>query len=100
MRNKFRRFLTPSPAFCGNMCGIAMAKAKRLVLVLLVLTATGFGASGAGSTDAAWRSAGADDGLRKAFERARYSLEDSGHGSWQGANAAQRLTLEFSSQGA
>src|SRR5271157_6315662 len=38
---------------------------------------------------------GADQGLRQAFERARYSLRDAGHGTWQGVNAAQRLTLEF-----
>ena len=44
---------------------------------------------------AAERSAGAGDGLRQAFERARYALEDSGHGSYRGRNPAQRLTLEF-----
>src|SRR5271163_290151 len=88
------------PAFCGNVFGIAMANAKRLLLVLLVLTAAGAGASGAGNADGAWKNAGADDGLRKAFERARYSLEDAGHGTWRGVNAAQRLTLEFSGNGA
>jgi sugar lactone lactonase YvrE len=36
-----------------------------------------------------------DGGLRQAFERARYALQDSGHGSYRGANPAQRLTLEF-----
>jgi sugar lactone lactonase YvrE len=53
------------------------------------------GATGASSADAAWKKAGADEGLRQAFERATYALKDSGHGAWRGANAAQRLTLEF-----
>ncbi|HYL78170.1 MAG TPA: hypothetical protein VEU96_28400, partial [Bryobacteraceae bacterium] len=47
----------------------------------------------------AW-GAGADEGLRQAFERARYSLEDSGRGTYMGENLAQRLTLEFNEQGA
>jgi uncharacterized repeat protein (TIGR01451 family) len=53
------------------------------------------GATRATDADAAWKKAGADNGLRRAFERATYALKDSGHGSWLGANAAQRLTLEF-----
>src|ERR1017187_10011756 len=53
------------------------------------------GASGAINADAVWKKAGADQGLRQAFERAAYALEDSGHGTWRGVNAAQRLTLEF-----
>jgi streptogramin lyase len=52
-------------------------------------------AGGAANGDAVWTKAGADEGLRQAFERARYSLQDSGHGTWRGANPAQRLTLEF-----
>src|SRR5258706_10076630 len=40
----------------------------------------------------------ADEGLREAFERARYSLEDSGQDGWRGANPAQRLTLEFNGE--
>jgi sugar lactone lactonase YvrE len=52
----------------------------------------------ASKADAAWRAAGADEGLRQAFERATYSLEESGHGTWRGANAAQRLTLEFNAR--
>ena len=40
-----------------------------------------------------------DEGLRQAFERATYSLKDSGHGTahttWSGENPAQRLTFEF-----
>ena len=52
------------------------------------------GASAA-KPDAVWKKAGADQGLRQAFERARYSLEDFGHGIWRGTNAAQRLTVEF-----
>ena len=37
----------------------------------------------------------ADAGLRRAFERARYALEDTGQGSYRGENPAHRLTLEF-----
>ena len=48
------------------------------------------------NADAVWKKAGADEGLRHAFERATYSLEDSGHGAYRGANAAQQLKLEFS----
>jgi hypothetical protein len=44
-----------------------------------------------------WKKAGADDGLRQAFERTIYSLKDSGHGTWRGENRAQRLTLGFDS---
>jgi hypothetical protein len=47
-----------------------------------------------------WKQAGADDSLRQAFERALYGLEDSGHGQWRGSNDAQRLSIEFDSQGA
>jgi hypothetical protein len=54
----------------------------------------------ANSAEAVWKKAGADEGLRRAFERARYSLEDSGHGTWRGENRAQRLTLEFDNRGA
>jgi hypothetical protein len=53
------------------------------------------GGSAAANPDAVWKKAGADDGLRQAFERAIYCLKDSGHGTWRGENAAQRLTLEF-----
>jgi sugar lactone lactonase YvrE len=53
------------------------------------------GGSAAANPDAVWKKAGADEGLRQAFERATYALKDSGHGTWRGANAAQRLTLEF-----
>ncbi len=38
-------------------------------------------------------------GLWQAFERARYSLEDSGHGTYRGANPSQRLTFEFNGRG-
>ena len=69
-------------------------------LACLCLAAAGLGASRASKADAAWKKTGADDGLRQAFERAMYSLEDSGQGTWHGANAAQRLTLEFNGQGA
>ena len=41
---------------------------------------------------------GVDEGLRQAFERATYALQNSGHGTWRGQNRAQRLTLEFNSQ--
>ncbi len=43
---------------------------------------------------------GEDEGLHRAFLQARYKLEASGHGSYLGANAAQRLDLEFSARGA
>ena len=49
---------------------------------------------------AAESSAGADAGLRQAFERARYALQDSGQGTYRGENPAQRLTLEFDGRGA
>src|SRR5580700_10897988 len=39
--------------------------------------------------------ADADKGPRQAFERTAYKLEASGHGSYRGANPAQRLNLEF-----
>jgi hypothetical protein len=46
-----------------------------------------------------WKETGADDSLRKAFEKAIYSLKDSGHGTgtgiWSGSNDAQRLSMEF-----
>ena len=44
--------------------------------------------------------AGLGEGLRQAFERAAYALQDSGHGTWSGTNAAQRLTLEFNGRDA
>jgi nucleoside-specific outer membrane channel protein Tsx len=44
-----------------------------------------------------WKQAGAGDGLRQAFERAIYSLNDAGRGTWRGENRAQRLALEFDS---
>jgi len=37
----------------------------------------------------------ADAGLRQAVERTVYALKDSGHGTWNGENRAQRLSLEF-----
>ena len=52
-------------------------------------------AGDATEADAVWKKAGADEGLRQAFERAAYSLEESGHGTYRGVNPAQRLTLEF-----
>jgi hypothetical protein len=55
---------------------------------------------GAKDADPAWKKAGADEGLRQAFERTVYSLRDSGDGAWRGENPAQRLTLEFNGQGA
>ena len=38
---------------------------------------------------------GADDGLRQAFEKARYSLKSAKNGVVQGENNQQRLSLEF-----
>lgn len=55
-------------------------------------------AGAATNADAAWKKAGADEGLRQAFEHATYSLEDSGHGNYRGVNPAQRLMLEFNAQ--
>jgi hypothetical protein len=63
-----------------------LVRAIAFVLPLAAMAADG---------GAAWKKAGADDGLRRAFERATYSLKDSGHGTWSGTNAAQRLTLEL-----
>ena len=74
---------------------------RNVVLLLVFAAATGWGidaprrVSAAANADAAWKKAGADEGLRQAFERAAYSLEDSGHGTWRGVNPAERLTLEF-----
>ena len=79
---------------------------RNVVLLLVFAAATGWGidaprkVSAAANADAAWKKAGADEGLRQAFERAAYSLEDSGHGTWRGVNPAERLTLEFDGQGA
>jgi hypothetical protein len=50
--------------------------------------------------NAIWKKAGADDGLRQAFERVVYGLNDSGPGRLEGVNPAQRLDLEFNSDGA
>ncbi len=52
-------------------------------------------AEGDTNADAVWRTAGADEGLRQAFEGATYSMEDSGHGTYRGVNLGQRLTFEF-----
>jgi hypothetical protein len=67
----------------------------RICLVLLAclgaVSAFGWGpanAADATNADAVWKKAGADEGLRQAFERARYSLQDSGHGTWRGATAS------------
>jgi hypothetical protein len=49
-------------------------------------------------SDAVWKKAGADEGLRQAFERVAYRLEDSGPGRYEGMNPAQRLALEFNSE--
>ena len=48
--------------------------------------------------DAAWAKAGADQGLRLAYERAVYAFEDSGHGTYRGANPLQQFTLDFDNQ--
>ncbi|MGA2047009.1 MAG: FG-GAP repeat protein [Terracidiphilus sp.] len=46
-----------------------------------------------------WKQAGADDSLRMAFEKAIYSLKESGHGTgtetWSGTNDTQRLSMQF-----
>lgn len=47
------------------------------------------------NADAAWKKAGADQGLRQAFERATYSLEAAAPGVFRGVNPAQRLNLAF-----
>jgi hypothetical protein len=41
-----------------------------------------------------------DEGLRQAVERVVYRLNDSGPGRLQGVNPAQRLALEFNTNGA
>ncbi len=43
--------------------------------------------------------AGVDDGLRQAYERAVYSVEDSKDGTYRGVNPKQRLSAEFSRAG-
>ena len=43
--------------------------------------------------------ANADEGLRRAFAEAIYSIGNAGHGAWHGENRTQRLTLEFDSGG-
>src|SRR5271167_1392261 len=40
--------------------------------------------SSSANADAVWKKASADEGLRQAFERTTYSLEDSGHGTYRG----------------
>jgi hypothetical protein len=75
------RSYTPAGA-----CGLFRAVALAIPLTVL---------SAGSNADAVWKKAGADEGLRQAFERATYSLKDSGQGAWRGANASQRLTLEF-----
>ena len=47
--------------------------------------------------NAVWKKAGADEGLRQAFERVIYRLEDSGPGRYKRVNPPQRLALEFTS---
>lgn len=47
------------------------------------------------NVDAAWKQAGTDEGLRRAFERAPYELENSGRETYRGVNPGQRLTPEF-----
>jgi len=68
--------------------------ARRLVRTFAFLFSLAALAAAA-NPDAVRKKAGADEGLRQAFERAIYSIEDSGHGIWRGVNPAQRLTLEF-----
>jgi len=66
---------------------------RNVVLLWALAAVTGWGADAPRKV-----SAGADEGLRQAFERAAYSLEDSGHGAWRGVNPAERLSLEFDGQ--
>ena len=78
-----------------------MLNRNRVLLAALVTVVAQTSISiAAANGDSVRRKAGADEGLRQAFERAAYSLEDSGRGTWRGVNPAQRLTLEFDSQGA
>ena len=84
---------------CAGMLGTAPSwgcvPASQLnCLVLPELKSAG----AAANADSVRKTAGADDGLRQAFERATYSFEDSGHGTFHGANPAQQLTLEFNGQ--
>ncbi len=48
--------------------------------------------------DDPWKKAGADKGLREAFERAIYKLSAAADGTYQGTNPAQRLDLKFGSR--
>ena len=61
------------------------------LIAFVCLSLAPVGLRGATSADSAFQAAGADEGLRQAFERATYSLQESGHGIWRGANAAQRF---------
>ncbi len=70
---------------------------KQLLAAVLCTTAVP-ALSCAASPDAAWKKAGADEGLRQAFERATYSLRNAGHGTYQGENPAHQLTLEFNAR--
>jgi uncharacterized protein (TIGR03437 family) len=47
----------------------------------------------------AGKGAWADAGLRQALDRTAYALKNSGHGTWRGGNAAQRLSLQFNGRG-
>jgi sugar lactone lactonase YvrE len=86
------------------MAGGTVFSRLRVWLILACVGATprlGWGLENAGNAakaDTVWTKAGADEGLRQAFERPVYSLKDSGHGTWRGENPAQRLTLEFNRQ--
>jgi hypothetical protein len=78
---------------------LSLVRTGQMALACLCLAPLAlFGAAGPNHATDAWNKAGADGGLRQAFERAAYSLQDSGHGAWHGTNAAQRLTLEFTSR--
>jgi len=71
-----------------------------IVAYLLLAPSELRGAARANRVDSVWGTAGADEGLRQAFECATYSLRPSGHGTWRGANPSQRLTLEFNTKNA
>jgi FG-GAP repeat len=75
-----------------------MKKLFTLIAVFAALCATSTLAQKSPKQDP-WKQAGTDDSLRKAFDKALYSLKESGHATgtetWTGTNDAQRLSMQF-----
>jgi hypothetical protein len=73
-----------------------MLKNGSTLSTLLILSLASCFGSDRGATG--WNKAGADDGLKKAFERVAYSVKASGNG-FQVQNPAQRLSIDFETEG-